>query len=822
MEKSLGEIMHGLSEENIAREEELFENMPVFPRISRSKNLTMLLVHRVKSCTPVPKGCDILAEGLYVDENYTYRYLDYRHVFTEKPNRGNLSIRLRFVNENTLRVTMAEGFCVPENRTEMIGDMEETECSVTCSESEDQIVMTTGCMTAVIQKSPWNLSVKNRDGEVIYRQFGRDCHSFMPYEICPMGFLFDRNTKEQYACEAAWSDPYEEFYGLGENFTSVSRKGRLFDLWNTNSLGVNTERGYKYIPFYMSSRGYGIFYNTSRKIRCDLGATLSKASYTMVEGALLDYFLMTGDTIKDIIPAYHRLTGLPAVPPKWSFGIWMSKISYGTREEVERVAGQMRSSRLPCDVIHIDTDWFTENWVCDWKFDEKKFPKVEEMIEKLHQDGYKLSLWQLPYIERGKTSYEVYDEAAANGYFAGNPDGDLQFPHGLIDFTNPEAVHWYKEKLIKPLLRKGVDVIKVDFGESAPAFFKYAGADGRDMHNLYALLYNKAAYEAAKEELGEDKALIWARSAWAGSQKYPVHWGGDAGTDFGSLASSVKGCLNLSLSGIPFWSSDIGGFWFESSPELYIRWLEFGMFCSHARFHGFYSREPWDFGQQAVDVYRKYAGLRYRLIPYIYNQALAVREEDTLIHRPVFYDYPSDLNAAGLDTQYLFGKELMVIPVLNEDNSVRIYLPRGQWTDFYDDTVEEGGKWMEQVVPLDKIPVYVKENAIIPMGPEMEYIGQKEDDQWEIHCYPTEGKGRFCSYEHGFTVEMDASDDRVKIDCTRTDMNLTFVLHNIRPAGVQADGQDIDFRMDHKRTYIHMGNRMQDHDIHMVIEKGEQ
>ena len=168
MEKSLGEIMHGLSEENIAREEELFENMPVFPRISRSKNLTMLLVHRVKSCTPVPKGCDILAEGLYVDENYTYRYLDYRHVFTEKPNRGNLSIRLRFVNENTLRVTMAEGFCVPENRTEMIGDMEETECSVTCSESEGQIVMTTGCMTAVIQKSPWNFSVKNRDGEVIY------------------------------------------------------------------------------------------------------------------------------------------------------------------------------------------------------------------------------------------------------------------------------------------------------------------------------------------------------------------------------------------------------------------------------------------------------------------------------------------------------------------------------------------------------------------------------------------------------------------------------------------------------------------------------
>ena len=215
MEKSLGEIMHGLSEENIAREEELFENMPVFPRISRSKNLTMLLVHKVKSCIPVPKGCDILAEGLYVDENYTYRYLDYRHVFTEKPNRGNLSIRLRFVNENTLRVTMAEGFCVPENRTEMIKDMEESEYNVTCSESEDQIVMATGCMTAVIQRNPWNLSVKNRKGEVIYRQFGRDCHSFMPYEICPMGFCLTETQKNSMPVKRHGPGPMSSFTDWG-------------------------------------------------------------------------------------------------------------------------------------------------------------------------------------------------------------------------------------------------------------------------------------------------------------------------------------------------------------------------------------------------------------------------------------------------------------------------------------------------------------------------------------------------------------------------------------------------------------------------------
>lgn len=817
--------MHGLSDETIAREEELFENMPVFPRISRYRNLTMLLVNRVKECRADKQGCYILAEGVYVDEKYTYRYLDYRHVFTQKPNRGTISIRLSFVNEKTLRVTMAEGFSVPDHKTEMIKDMKESHCTVIFSETDEVISLRTETMAVTIQKAPWNLSVKNKKGDIIYRQFGRDRHSFMPYEICPMGFLFDSGTQEQYACESVCSDPYEQFYGLGENFTSMGRKGRVFDLWNTNSLGVNTERGYKYIPFYMSSRGYGIFYNTSRKMRCDLGATLSKAAYTMVEGKILDYFLIEGECMKDIIPSYHDITGIPAVPPKWSFGIWMSKISYGTRAEVERVAEKMRSSRLPCDVIHIDTDWFTENWICDWKFDQMKFPKVEEMIENLHENGYKLSLWQLPYIERGKTSCEVYDEAAENGYFACQPDGRMRFPHGLIDFTNPEAVTWYKEKLIKPLLRKGVDVIKVDFGESAPPFFKYAGMDGEEMHNLYALLYNKAAYEAAKEELGEDKALIWARSAWAGSQKYPVHWGGDAGTDFGSLASSVKGCLNLSLSGIPFWSSDIGGFWFESSPKLYIRWLEFGMFCSHARFHGFYSREPWDFGQEAVDIYRKYATLRYRLMPYIYNQALAVREEETLIHRPVIYDYPDDMNAVSLDTQYLFGRELMVIPVLNEEGEVRIYLPKGRWTDLYDDTVTKGGQWLKQFVPLDKIPVYVKENAIIPMGPEMEYIGQVTEKAYEIHCYPGCGMGKMVSYEDGFTVTMESSLEEIHILCTKTDCSLKFVLHNVRAERVWAGEHEMDFNTDGGKVYIPMSGPMvkilQNNDIHMVIKRGE-
>lgn len=818
MKKSLGEIMHGFSEEITVPKELVFENMPSFPRISKSNHITLMLVNKVKRYIIKDQECILWAQASYIDEQYTYRYLDYRQVFVDKSNVGTIIIRIRFINDKTVRITMNEGFDVLENETEMIKELQMEKCQVIVEEGEDSIQLSNGELTVIIEKEPWNLSIINKKGNVIYKQFGRDNHSFMPYEVCPFGFLFDHSTGEQYACEAVNSDAYEEFYGLGENFTSVNRKGRAFDLWNTNSLGVNTERGYKYIPFYISTNGYGVFYNTSRKIRCDMSAAISKANSTMIEGEVLDMFLIEGRNMKDIIPYYYRLTGFPAVPPKWSFGIWMSKISYGTREEVERVSKKMRENDLPCDVIHIDTDWFAENWVCDWKFDKKKFPEVERMIEHLHQQGYKISLWQLPYIERGKISYEVYDEGIKNGYFAANSNGDMQFPHGLIDFTNPEAVVWYKNKLIKPLLKMGIDVIKVDFGESAPSFFKYAGKNGKEMHNLYALLYNRAVYEATKEELGEEHALIWARSAWAGSQKYPVHWGGDAGTDFGSLASSVKGCLNVSISGIPFWSSDIGGFWFDSNPILYIRWLQFGMFCSHARFHGFYSREPWDFGETAVEVYRIYAKLRYQLLPYIYNQAIAVKEEHTLIHRPMIYEYPDDRNVIHLDTQYLFGRELLVMPVLNEKNFVRGYLPKGIWTDFHTDERILGETWIEKTVPIERMPVYVRENAIIPMCKAMNYVGESNERTYMIHFYPGQGEGHMACYEEKFEVFMLAAETMITISYTETDYNLTLILHNIEANEIYSNGNKLKYQQDGTTTIIPMGSLLERQEINITIK----
>lgn len=796
------DIMHGLSETNVVSDDKVFENMPVFPRISRSKELTLLLVNRLKNFKLDNNTVTCNTEAIYVDEKYTYRYFDYRHVFVPKDNVSSIAVQISFINEKTIRIQMQEGFTVTDNKTEMIKDMITEKVDLKISETEETLIITNGTLAVKIEKNPWNLEIEDANGKVFYKQFGRDNHSFMPYEICPMGFLFDRKDGEQYACEAVCSDPYENFYGLGENFTGHNRKGRAFDLWNTNSLGVNTERGYKYIPFYLSSNGYGVYYNTSRKLRCDMSATLSKANSILVEGSVLDMFIMQGDNMKEIIPLYYNLTGKPVLPPKWSFGLWISKISYGTRNEVETVAKKMRDYDIPCDVIHIDTDWFAENWICDWKFDETKFPKVEEMIDHLHKDGYKLSLWQLPYIERGQISYEIYDEGVKNGYFATCPDGDMKFAHGLIDLTNPEAVTWYKEKLIKPLLRKGIDVIKVDFGESAPPFFKYAGKDGKEMHNLYALLYNKVIYEATKEELGEENALIWARSAWAGSQQYPVHWGGDSGTDFGSMASSLKGCLNASVSGIPFWSSDIGGFFFDCNPTLYIRWSQWGMFCSHARLHGFYTREPWDFGEEAVAIFRKYVKLRYQLIPYIYNYSIAACKTYEMIHRSMIYEYPDDINAKNLDSQYMFGKDILVAPILNEKGDFQVYLPEGKWTDYHTNAIIDGAKWIQDTAPLDIMPIYIRENAIIPMGPSMNYIDEFEIEEYQVHLYPGVGSNEFQFYDEDSTISMIASNENIHILAVQRNHAYQFIVHNKKVKSAMVNGQDYKISVEKDDTVI--------------------
>jgi alpha-D-xyloside xylohydrolase len=830
--KDLGNIMHGLSEQNPVDDNIVFKNMPVFPEISSSKGLKMLLVDEVKKYTEKQSN-ELLIYTLakYVDVKYTYRYFDYRHIFPETGNKANITLKITFVNNYTVRISMIEGTKEPENRTEMTSGMIFEKQLCTIQESNDSIKYSNGKVTVHIGKKPFHIKITDENGKVFYDQFKRDDHSFMSYEVCPMGFMYDTLNNEKYACESIWTDPYENIYGLGENFSAINRKGRKFTLWNTNALGVNTNRGYKSIPYYFSSKNYGLYVNTSHKLQIDLGHSVDKINNVMVEGDILDIFVMKAEKISELLPLYYKLTGQPVIPPKWSFGLWISKISYKSRSEVEDVAKRLRELDIPCDVIHVDTDWFAENWVCDWRFDETKFPDVEQMIDSLHDKGFKLSLWQLPYIERGNISHEVYDKAKESGYFASLPDGDLKFAHGLIDFSNPDAVSWYKNDLIKPLLRKGVDVIKVDFGESAPEFFKYDSADGREMHNLYSLLYNKAAYEATLEELGEENALIWARSAWAGSQKYPVHWGGDAGTDFASMASSLRGCLSVSMSGIPFWSSDIGGFWFNTHEKLYLRWSQFGMFCSHARLHGFFSREPWDYGEKVLDIFRSYVKLRYMLLPYIYNQALSILNNKQPLHRPMVYDFSHDLNTVNIDTQYLFGSEILVAPILNEEGYARYYLPDGIWTDMLTGEKVEGGVWVEKYVDLEYMPLFAKDNAIILMTEPSDYISDNKGTPLYMNFYPGyDGENLINLPEYNGRVKMVSTENHIEISIKNISEEISLLVHNIDAQSVEVNSHEVEYRYEdilskkcgfsfRKQDVMCIDLESKNCDYHVVIKK---
>jgi alpha-D-xyloside xylohydrolase len=722
----------------------IFVNTARFPKITQIKDPTFLLVRKV---TSYQKNCNSVifqTEGGFCRQVPLYRYFDFRPTYHELNNTRNICVKVSFVNEWVVRVQMAEGNTVPDHLTEMITDCRYDEVKLDITEEAGNILIKTATLTVTVQKDPWNLMITGRNGEVFYRQFGDDEHSFMKHEICSFGFLYDRENNEKFACEAVCFDYDEHFYGFGEKFGGLDKKGQAVNLWNTNAMGINTERSYKNVPFFMSSKGYGVFYNTSYKLQCDMGNTLYKAYSIMSGDQTMDFFIIYGPSLKEILPRYTAITGQPNLPPKWSFGLWMSKISYSSRSEVETVARKLRDHRIPCDVIHIDTDWFDENWVCNWKFSEQHFPNVAEMIANLARDGFKISLWQLPYVEEGqKTVNEAYNEGLEKGYFASGADGELVYPHGLIDFSNPAAVDWYKNKLLKPLLEMGIKAIKVDFGESAPSFYKYQNCEGAAMHNLYALLYNKAVYEVTRETLGAENAVIWGRSAWAGAQKYPVHWGGDAGTDFHSLTCSIRGGLSFGLSGFPFWSHDMGGFWFNTNPVLYARWTQVGLLSSHARAHGFYTREPWDFGAEFLAIFKKYAELRYRLMPYIYSSAVKCVRESLPMFRALVVEYQDDPAVATIDDQYLFGESLLVAPILNETNQRAVYLPEGVWTDFWDQQQYQGKQWLKYQASLDKLPIFIKHDAIIPMGPVMNYVDEKECDPITLHLYPVEGDAGF-------------------------------------------------------------------------------
>ena len=683
----------------------------------------------------------------------------------EPPTPGTpATIQIDFYTDALLRVRYFPGPSVPENKTPMAVEQFYDPVNLTVAENEDTMVIETAVIRLTITHDPWQLSLTDLNGKPIWHTLPIDIGGLMrpPKEqqwnpsqqrwiflhryAYPLGHVDYGDKKIAFASFGLGYD--EHIYGFGESYGRLDKRETDQTLWIQEGFSNASPATYKRAPFYMSSRGYGLFVNTSNAIRYKVGTLEHTALSAIVDDTnLFDAYLIYGPMLKEILPQYTAVTGQPAVPPKWSFGLWMARISYNRQTQVEQVATDLRQRQIPCDVIHIDTDWYENDWECDLKFGRSKFPDPAGMMKRLRENGFRVSLWQ--WTNMVLTS-PMFKEGREGGYLVKKPNGEPYLftgfapDAGMLDYSNPETVEWVKEKF-RDLFRLGVAAIKTDFGEGLPPDGIYHGVASESMHNLYPLLYNEAVFDVTKEMTGD--GIVWSRSAWAGSQRYPVHWSGDGVARYEDLACVLRASLSFGLSGFPFYSHDVGGFSGIPSPNLYVRWAQLGMFGSHVRCHGMPPREPWAYGEEAERIFRQYDDLRYRLLPYIYSEAVECGRSSLPMMCPLVLAYQDDPNTFTLDDQYLFGSKLLVAPILDETNRRRVYLPSGEWVDYWSKETLSGGRWLTVDAPLHIMPLYVKAGEILPFGPKMQYVDERPLDPLTLEIYAPAQNGRYTIHD---------------------------------------------------------------------------
>ncbi|MEU5515035.1 alpha-xylosidase [Streptomyces griseoaurantiacus] len=510
-------------------------------------------------------------------------------------------------------------------------------------------------------------------------------------------------------------------YGLGERFGPLVRNGQVVDMWNADG-GTTTEQAYKNAPFYLTDAGYGVFVDHPGRVSFEVGSEAVSRVQFSAETQELTYYVLHGPTPKEILRKYTALTGRPALPPDWSFGLWLSTsftTSYDEATVTSFIDG-MKERELPLSVFHFDCFWMRELQWCDFEWDPRVFPDPEGMLARLKDKGLRICVWINPYIAQRSP---LFAEGRELGHLLKRPDGgvwqwDLWQPGmALVDFTSPAARDWYAAKL-EALLAQGVDCFKTDFGERVPVDVEWAdGSDPERMHNYYTHLYNRTVFDVLRKHRGEDEAVVFARSATAGSQQFPVHWGGDCESTYESMAESLRGGLSLGLTGFGYWSHDIGGFEGTPSPALFKRWIAFGLLSSHSRLHGSSSyRVPWLFDEESVDVLRHFTRQKLRLMPYLSGVARAAHEEGVPMMRAMVLEFPEDPGCAHLERQYMLGPDLLVAPVFDDEGEVSYYVPEGTWTHYATGRTVTGPRWVRERHGFLSVPLLARPGSVIPVG----------------------------------------------------------------------------------------------------------
>ena len=673
-------------------------------------------------------------------------------------------------------------------------------------EGPNRVTLRTAQVVVEATLDPWQLAFRTPDGRLLTHQVPDDTnfagHRFSPRPGFEVESLpHDPARRVHGVVDTLLLDPEDHFYGSGERFGRLDLVGRTVRIWNRNPYGARSELAYKNLPLVVGSRGYGLFVDVPTAVGFHLGSLSNRAYTVHAEGEELDYYLMAG-TPKEILGAYTELTGRPAVPPEWAFGLWASTCFVQfTEASVLEVARRLRAEGIPCDVFHLDSFWQRAYMWCDFEWDAARLPDPKRLLAELHKEGFHNCLWINPYVSLQSA---LYREGATHGYFLCRPDGSIYHPIvwsqrtergmglcAIVDFTNPAAAAWYRRKLTEQL-DLGADSFKPDFAEEIPADAVFNnGLTGAEMHNPYPLLFQKEVFDATSARA--ERVVAWSRSAAPGVQRYPGHWSGDPECTFVDLANTLRGGLAASMSGLAYWSHDMGGFWGDPSPELFVRWAQCGFFSALSRFHGATPREPWRYGDEALRIFRMYARLRSRLIPYLVSYGWMACEDGVPLMRPMVMEFPDDPASHAFDLQFCLGRELLVSPVVREDGVVTTYLPQGRWTDWWTGTVHEGPTTIRRQVPLHELPLYVRDESLAVLGPERSHVGERPADPLTVEAFVTS--------EASFALRGDFG--AVALRCRRRGNELTFdasatpaafvlrVHRGWSATAVSADGQTI-------------------------------
>lgn len=700
----------------------------------------------------------------------------------------NLTVRISTPAEEVIRVQVSHHLGVQKKAPVFDLNLDENR-PADIEETEQEVIVRSGSLSLRINKKMWSMRYE-RNGRLMTQSSQRDL-AYMrtgwtgeAYDMDPEGKAFMRQQLEL--------SVNEHVYGLGERFGALVKNGQSIDIWNEDG-GTSTEQSYKNIPFYLTDKGYGVFVNDPGKVSFEVGTEqVSKVEFS-VPGETLDYFLINGPSMKEVLERYTAMTGKPSLPASWTYGLWLST-SFTTNYDEETVMGfidGMKDRGIGLRVFHFDCFWMKDFHWCDFVWDSRVFPDPKGMLARIKAKDLNICVWINPYI--GQESC-LFREGAEKGYFIRRPNGDVwqwdmwQPGMALVDFTNPEAWKWYQEKLTV-LLDMGVDCFKTDFGERIPLnCVYYDGSDPAKMHNYYTYLYNRCVYELLEAKRGKGEAVLFARSATVGGQKFPVHWGGDCFSDYVSMEESLRGGLSLTMSGFGYWSHDIGGFENTSTPDVYKRWAAFGLMSSHSRLHGSTSyRVPWAYDDEAVDVVRYFTAVKAKLMPYLYRNAIETSRTGVPMMRSMVLEFTSDLNCPYLDKQYMFGDSILVAPVFNDESQAIYYLPEGNWTNYFTGEKKQGGCWYQEFCGYMSIPAFVRENSLVAVGARDDRPDYDYADNVTIKAYELkEGK------ETSTVVfSMDGSEE-TKVSVLKTDGYVHICVESEKPCRILFVGEHFE------------------------------